>query len=98
MPNKFQRYDFENPQDDADDVPSDWHSSAADWDDEYDRYEDYVTETGNDPYGLFKDDTRQLSMLVLKNRLRGLWRDLRHIWKMLTDAKYRHDENKEIPF
>jgi hypothetical protein len=32
-----------------------------DYDDEYDRYEDYFLETGNDPYGLFDDQqTRKL--------------------------------------
>lgn len=71
--------------------------SSGEYEDEYDRYEDYVTETGNDPYRLFEDDTRQLPLLRLKNRLRALWWHLRHIWNMCTSAKYRANQN-EIPF
>lgn len=35
-----------------DDFPSDWFSSQQD---QYDEYEDYVMETGHDPYHVFDD-------------------------------------------
>lgn len=96
MSNNFHRYNFENPQDDPDDLPSDWYSSGE-YEDEYDRYEDYVTETGHDPYGLFDDVGQRSTINHIKSRLVALKHELRHIWKWHTSAKYRQGID-EIPF
>ncbi len=78
-----------------DDIPSDWHSSGEY--DEYDRYEDYVSDTGNDYLGMFDDDIAPSIKYRLKTRLRAIaWR-IRHVWKWHTSAEYRKHYD-DIPF
>jgi len=44
----------------------------SDYDDEYDRYANYFSETGNDPYGLFTDNQELNVIKRLKTRLWAL--------------------------
>jgi len=76
-----------------DDVPSDWFSSCAD---AFDEYEDYVMETGHDPYHVF-DDYRP----TLRERLRAFVMHTKYVIELRKLQLRRFvggDAYDDIPF
>lgn len=67
------------------------------YEDEFDRYEDYVTETGHDPYGVY-DGAFDVP------RVQALMRTVRHLTRRIAGLLYvmRHGKNSvnvdDIPF
>ncbi len=76
-----------------DDLPSDWFSSSPD---AFDEYEDYVMETGADPYHVFDDDDLSLRTRVLK-AFKGIRRQCRRAYHRFQDWRYGKLPD-DIPF
>lgn len=74
---------------------ADEHSGA--YEDEYDRYEDYVTETGNDPYHLFDDESPLTRVQWLLNDIYHWTRKLMAFWRWLTHTEGSSNSD-DIPF
>lgn len=90
----FNRFDYENPPDDPDDLPSDWYSSQSD--DPLDAYEDYVLDTGNDYLGMYSDEDGYIKPSWLKRQLSRGYRLKRRVLNWLKGNK--NDSVDEIPF
>lgn len=80
-----------------DDETNVWFDGDDDYEDAYDRYEDYVLETGKDPYGLFTEDEDSTRLQYLKNGLKRIVERFWHSFLMRVSADYRARMN-EIPF
>lgn len=90
--------DFDEiPQDASDDIPSAWYSQSIDYDDDYDRYEDWYSESGYDPYHLFSDEYEPNMLYRLKTRIRAVYRAVKYRLKIRFSAKFRAQMD-DIPF
>ncbi len=76
-----------------DDLPSDWFSSQQD---AFDEYEDYVMETGHDPYHVFDDYNP-----TLRERVRAFFMHAKYVIelrRLQIRAFFNGGINDDLPF
>lgn len=90
MSSNDEHQEYENP---LDETPSDWYSSSPD---AFDEYEDYVMETGHDPYHIFDDYHPSL-----RERIHALRLHIKYVIQLRTlqiRSFFGGDDYDDIPF
>lgn len=87
---QFDDYRYQHPEE----FDSNWESQSVD---EYDRYEDWYSETGYDPYHLFSEEYEPNRLYRIKNALRAIVRAVKYHLKYRFSAKFRA-QMEDIPF